>query len=300
MRAAWVSYIEINELLKSCKTAEKAKQAIDKLMSRLAQCNLNTVFFHVRANSDAYYSSDIFRPASTVKSLLGKGFDPLAYAVEAAHKNQLQIHAWINPYRVGTNKDYIVSGVPTFSVTANNVTRYYYVPTSSATQKLVLDGVREILNRYAVDGIQYDDYFYPEGTMQESTAHDFESAEYTAYLQSGGKLRWFRQRISWQKKRGEYLAFLLPPTRKKRMMTFMPIALNGWPKVDMWITYARNYIPVLSMGVVRLINWWKSGCRILAIRRSNCMSALPLTKRGSKTIRMPVPERQSGQTTPTF
>ncbi len=188
MRAAWVSYIEINELLKSCNTSEKAKQAIDKLMSRLAQCNLNTVFFHIRANSDAYYPSEIFRPAYIVKSLLEKGFDPVAYAVEAAHKNRLQFHAWINPYRIGTNKDYAVSGVPTFSKTLNNVTRYYYVPTSSATQKLVLDGVREVLSRYAVDGIQYDDYFYPENTMQTSTAHDFESADYTAYLQSGGSL----------------------------------------------------------------------------------------------------------------
>ncbi len=188
MRAAWVSYIEINEMLGSCDTVEKAKQAIDKLMSRLAQCNLNTVFFHIRANSDAYYPSQYFRPARAVKSLLEKDFDFLAYAVESAHKQQLKIHAWINPYRIGTNKDYAVSGVPTFNKTLNNVTRYYYVPTSSATQKLVLDGVREVLSRYAVDGIQYDDYFYPENTMQTSTAHDFESADYTAYLQSGGSL----------------------------------------------------------------------------------------------------------------
>ena len=188
MRAAWVSYIEINELLQSCKTVEKAKQAIDDLMIRLAKCNLNTVFFHVRANSDAYYPSAYFRPASTIKALQEKGFDLLAYAVEAAHKQHLQIHAWINPYRIGTNKDYAVQGVPTFSKTLNNVTRYYYVPTSSATQKLVLDGVREVLGRYAVDGIQYDDYFYPEKTMQTSTAHEFESADYTAYLQSGGSL----------------------------------------------------------------------------------------------------------------
>lgn len=188
MRAAWVSYIEINELLQSCKTVDKAQKAIDTLMHRLKQANVNTVFFHIRANSDAYYPSEYFRPAYAVQSLLQEGFDPLAYAVEAAHKQQLQFHAWINPYRIGTNKEYAVAGVPTFSKTLNNVTRYYYVPTSSATQKLVLDGVREVLERYAVDGIQYDDYFYPENTMQTSTAHEFENADYTAYLQSGGLL----------------------------------------------------------------------------------------------------------------
>lgn len=188
MRAAWVSYIEINEMLQSCSTVQEIKQAIDDLMKRLAKCNLNTVFFHVRANSDAYYLSEYFRPAYAIRSFLQEDFDFLAYAVEAAHKHQLKIHAWINPYRIGTDKEYAVEGVPTFSKTLNGVTRYYYVPTSSATQKLVLDGVREVLSRYAVDGIQYDDYFYPENTMQTSTAHDFESADYTAYLQSGGSL----------------------------------------------------------------------------------------------------------------
>ncbi len=188
MRAAWVSYIEINEMLQSCSTVQEIKQAIDELMKRLAKCNLNTVFFHIRANSDAYYPSEYFRPAYAIHSFLQEDFDFLAYAVEAAHKQKLKIHAWINPYRIGTDKEYAVEGVPTFSKTLNGVTRYYYVPTSSATQKLVLDGVREVLSRYAVDGIQYDDYFYPENTMQTSTAHDFESADYTAYLQSGGSL----------------------------------------------------------------------------------------------------------------
>ncbi len=188
MRAVWVSYIELDELFQKNKTVEQAKQAIDTMMREIAVRNLNTVFFHVRANSDAYYQSAYFQPASCVKKLINAGFDPLAYAVESAHKQKLQLHAWINPYRIGTQASYSVSGVPTFSETAGGVTKYYYVPTSAAAQKLIINGVREVLNNYAVDGVQYDDYFYPPDVLKDTEAATFEQNDYNAYCDAGGTL----------------------------------------------------------------------------------------------------------------
>ena len=185
MRAAWVSHFEMAELLQPCNTPAKAKTAIDGLMRELATVNMNTVFLHVRANSDAYYASSIFKAATAAESLLSAGFDPLAYAVEAAHREGLELHAWVNPYRAGKQTAYVIDNVPTMQDAAE---RYYYVPTSAASQKLILDGVREILNNYAVDGIQYDDYFYPEGLLESTTVYDFERADYEAYQPAGGTL----------------------------------------------------------------------------------------------------------------
>ena len=185
MRGAWVSYIELNELFQSCTTPAQARNALDNMMTSLASCKINTVFFHVRANSDAYYDSALFQPAAAVKKLLNAGFDPLAYAVTAAHKRGIQLHAWVNPYRVGKQTAYLVDGIPTLTDAAG---RYYYVPTSTAAQTLILDGIRELLNKYAVDGIQYDDYFYPDSLLSENAVYGFESADYEAYKQAGGTL----------------------------------------------------------------------------------------------------------------
>ncbi len=155
------------------------------MMARLAECRINTVFFHVRANSDAYYKSAVFRPAATAETLLDAGFDPLAYAVEAAHKRGMTLHAWVNPYRIGKDAAFTVIGVPTLSDQSG---RQYYVPTSAKAQELILRGVREILDNYDVDGVQYDDYFYPEGLLEENTVYGFESADFEAYRDNGGAL----------------------------------------------------------------------------------------------------------------
>ena len=179
MKGVWVSYIELNTIFKN-KTESAAKLAIDQIMDNCVSYGLNTVFFHVRANSDAYYKSSLFKPAASVANLIGNGFDPLAYAVASAHSRGLQLHAWVNPYRIGSNLSYRVSGVDYFQ----KGDKYYYVPTSAGAQKLILDGLRELTLNYAIDGIQYDDYFYPTGLMS-SSVESFEEADYAA---SGRKL----------------------------------------------------------------------------------------------------------------
>ena len=178
MKGVWVSYIELNTIFEN-KTESAAKLAIDQIMDNCVSYGLNTVFFHVRANSDAYYKSSLFKPAASVANLIGNGFDPLAYAVASAHSRGLQLHAWVNPYRIGSNLSYRVSGVDYFQ----KEDKYYYVPTSAGAQKLILDGLRELTLNYAIDGIQYDDYFYPTG--MSASAESCEAADYEA---SGKKL----------------------------------------------------------------------------------------------------------------
>lgn len=188
MRGVWMSYIELSGLIGG-KTEAQARAALDGMMDRVKACGLNTVIFHVRANSDAYYRSTVFKPAATVKALLESGFDPLGYAVEAAHKRGLRLEAWVNPYRIGIDKSYaMVDDV--FTAKNGSYTYYYYNPASLEAQALILRGVAELVNNYAIDGVQFDDYFYPPDTaaVPAKTPAPFEKAAYDAYRADGGTL----------------------------------------------------------------------------------------------------------------
>ena len=175
----WFAFSDIRALIEG-KSVKAAKTALDAAMKQVADFGMNTVMFHVRVNSDAYYDSDLFRPAAAVADLLKAGFDPLTYAIESAHRNGLALHAWINPYRIGADRSFAVCD-DVFEYNG----RYYYIPTSLTAQSAILDGVREVL-AYDVDGLQFDDYFYPAGGVPATTPADFEQADYTAYTEQGG------------------------------------------------------------------------------------------------------------------
>ncbi len=182
MRAMWIPYMEVEDLISSGKVST-TKSAIDACMTDCVARGANTVFFHVRANSDAYYDSSVFDPTWRTKTLLNSGFDPLAYAIESAHARGLELHAWVNPYRIGTDASR-AKAEAVFSYS----NRYYYVPSDADVQALVVSGVRELVEKYDIDGVQFDDYFYPTDSMSNTTPADFEQADYTAYKKAGGTM----------------------------------------------------------------------------------------------------------------
>jgi uncharacterized lipoprotein YddW (UPF0748 family) len=151
----WISFLELDSVLEKGDVTA-AETYIDTVMETCKKDGFNTVFFHVRAHGDAYYPSAVFPPAKSVRTLLEAGFDPLAYAVQSAHNQNLSFHAWINPYRIGEDRSF-AQNEDVFS--AEDV--WYYIPSSLSAQKLIIDGVRELVETYPVDGIQFDDYFYP-------------------------------------------------------------------------------------------------------------------------------------------
>lgn len=155
MRGVWLSYIELDAALEGS-TPQEAEEAIHNMMDTCAKNGLNTVFFHVRAHGDAYFPSAVWRAAASASALIQSNFNPLACAVDAAHQRGIALHAWINPYRIGKAP---VSDALCFAKDGT----WYYAPNDPAARQLVLDGVREILDNYAVDGIHFDDYFYPAG-----------------------------------------------------------------------------------------------------------------------------------------
>jgi len=206
MRGVWISFIELDSMLKQ-KTVAGAKAVLDKVMDDAVSEGLNTVIFHVRSHSNAYYRSDIFKAAAVAAPLLDAGLDPLAYALESAHARGLSFHAWINPYRIGVDVSYSkLGGNNIFSLPDGSRNIYYYVPSSVEAQKLIIDGVTEVVSKYNVDGVQFDDYFYPETRdenkipyISPSSPTNFEKADYERYTSEGGKMSigdWRRSNVS--------------------------------------------------------------------------------------------------------
>ena len=187
--------------------AEQLKAEIDAILQDVKAWGMNTVIFQVRPACDALYASEIF-PVSSVLSDTGslpEGFDPLGYFVEAAHGQGLKLHAWINPLRVTTGSaekpSHDLGVLPETSparqhpdwVVAYADGRLYLDAGRPEVRQLVVDGVKEILDRYEVDGIHFDDYFYPY--PQEGAVFD-DSASFALYGQEQNLEDWRRENIN--------------------------------------------------------------------------------------------------------
>ncbi len=186
MRAVWISYFEYE--IKNF-TYDQFKEKINTMFNNIASLGLNTVIVHVRSNADAFYESAYFPWSAVLTGVQGKdpGYDPLEYMVTAAHKRNIKIHAWINPFRISNTsgdittlcENHIARVWANNPATQDRVISYnnkiYFNPAIPEVQELIINGVREIVNKYAVDGIHFDDYFYPNAD------ESFDSETYRKY-----------------------------------------------------------------------------------------------------------------------
>ncbi|MBP9989016.1 MAG: family 10 glycosylhydrolase, partial [Ruminococcus sp.] len=171
-------------------------QKIEKKFKNCSDLGINTVFVQVRPFADAFYKSEIFPFSSYLTGTQGKdpGYDPLSIIVEQAHKFGLSVHAWINPFRISFSTDFSKLSENNIAVkwmkskdseTRNRIVvldnGIYFSPGSEQVQKLIIDGAKEIVKKYDVDGIHIDDYFYP------STDKKTDKFFYDKYIAKGGK-----------------------------------------------------------------------------------------------------------------
>ncbi len=206
MRAVWISYIELNF---TGLNVEQSKQKVQSMFANAKNLGFNTVIVHARSHGDAYYKSSYFPYSSYITGTQGvdPGWDPLAYMVETAHSLGLKIQAWINPYRVSSASD-----DPMTLAESNKARQWltdadtsnddwaikcnggiYYNPAIPEVRRLIIDGIREIVQNYDVDGVHFDDYFYP------TTEASFDAAAYARYTSSGGTLSladWRRAQVN--------------------------------------------------------------------------------------------------------
>ena len=183
MRGVWVSSVaNIDYPSQQGLSADQLKSEADTILNNIAAMGLNTVFLQVRPSADALYHSALFPWSRYVSGTAGQApdgdFDVLAYWVEGAHSRGLQLHAWLNPYRITRDGKEELDALPETSPAKQHPEwvveyegNYYFNPGLPAVQQLVVDGAAEIVRNYDVDGIHLDDYFYPGTDFNDAAAY---------------------------------------------------------------------------------------------------------------------------------
>lgn len=169
IRAVWITTVFNTDFpsVKGNITAQK-NEFINKL-NMLQAVGINTVVVQVRPKADALYKSSINPWSDVLTGTQGKdpGYDPMAFMIAETHKRGMKFHAWLNPYRVttsGTNlnalsKNHPARLHPDWVMKYNNA--LCYKPYLQAVKNHIVATVKEIVSKYNVDGIDFDDYFYP-------------------------------------------------------------------------------------------------------------------------------------------
>ncbi len=168
-RAAWIAAIYNIDWPSSLGNPQNQIKELIFLLDKLKEAGINAVFFQVRAECDAFYYSSIEPWSYWLTGKQGSSptpfYDPLRVAIEEAHKRGMELHAWLNPYRALNNRSY--------SASENHVTRRHpqwildfgsykmLDPGLPEVRNHITKVVKDIITRYDVDGIHFDDYFYP-------------------------------------------------------------------------------------------------------------------------------------------
>lgn len=180
VRAIFISYIELNKYIKN-KDVEVSKENINKMISNIKELGFNTAIVQIRSFSDAIYESEIFPWSSTVSSSEGTfpGYDVLAYFIEVCKLKNILIIGWINPYRVRSSESSISNLNPAYKYIGTDYLfedeGIYYNPSKQEVEDLIVTGVEEVISNYKLDGILFDDYFYPN--------KDMDYLDYLSYLE---------------------------------------------------------------------------------------------------------------------
>ncbi len=177
LRAAWVSTVFGIDWPNPDASAQSQKAALTRMLDSLARNNFNAVCLQVRPMSDALYRSAYEPWSSYLTGVRGKdpGYDPLAYAVSECHRLGLECWAWINPYRFtvgklwGTDRDLEARK---HLLTWNK--KSIIDPGQQWTIDRIVNVCRDVVRHYDIDGVLYDDYFYPENIPTTSAAGDYQ------------------------------------------------------------------------------------------------------------------------------
>ena len=181
MRGIWVTYMTLDTEGENDPKKTFCSR-IDAIVNDMQAGGFQTMVVQVRPFCDAIYRSSYYPWSHILTGTQGKdpGFDPLAYICDRCHDANISVHAWVNPYRVSTaetpselSEDNPAVRDP--SITAQINGARYLKPSSAKARELIVNGVIELLTCYDIDGIQFDDYFYPED------CGDFDRQDYEEY-----------------------------------------------------------------------------------------------------------------------
>ena len=198
-RSAWIATVWCLDWPSQGAGATKQMAQMDRLLDSLQVNNFNAVNFQVRSMCDAMYQSSIEPWSSYLTGTRGQdpGFDPLLYVVEGCHKRGMECHAWVNPYRWSTGTNWNTPYDQELKEDGWLLTYGSTVildPGQQRTIDRIVAVCHEIITNYDVDGILYDDYFYPSGIPADASAQDYDE-----WRQSGTTLSfgdWRRDNVN--------------------------------------------------------------------------------------------------------
>lgn len=206
-RGVWVATVNNGDWPSSRNlSTQEQQQELVAILDRCKQLNLNAVIFQVQPACDSFYPSDIVPWSEYLTGQQGHApspmWDPLEFAIREAHRRGLELHAWFNPFRAmhSTAKGPLAANH--VSKTHPQIVKTYgkqlwLDPGVQETHDFALSTIVDVLKRYDVDAIHFDDYFYP---YREKSAGDFpDDGTYQKYTASGGTLAkddWRRDNIN--------------------------------------------------------------------------------------------------------
>lgn len=200
-RGAWLHTVFQDQYLKQT-TAQNQAYLIGQLDS-LERAGVNAILWQVRPCADAFYQSNL-EPWSRFLTSDGKApspyWDPLQFMIDEAHKRGMELHAWLNPYRVTATKahnnslpkNHIYHKEKDRFVVYDGDGKLYFDPGLPVNRKFITDVVMDIINRYDVDAIHFDDYFYP----YPAAGKDFpDDKSYAMYGNGKDRGDWRRENV---------------------------------------------------------------------------------------------------------
>jgi len=240
-RAAWVATVaNIDWPSRPGLSSWQQQEELLQILNRAVELKLNAVVLQVRPAADALYRSRYEPWSEYLTGQMGRApepaYDPLAFAVEEAHKRGLELHAWFNPYRarhVGAtsalSQNHIARTQPAI---VRRYGKYLWLdPGEPAVQQHSLRVILDVVRRYDVDGVHIDDYFYPYKERDAAgRVIDFpDERSWTRYVKSGGKL----SRADW---------------RRRNVDTFVERLYRGIKDAKPWVKFGISPFGIWRPG----------------------------------------------------
>ena len=207
MRGVWISTHLSLDWPNRTHTPQQQRDALIGILEHNKATGMNAAFLQVRSQSDAMYPSDLepwsYYLTNNQGSAPSPAWDPLQFAIDESRKRGLEFHAWINPYRAvatatsaGNTAQYAANHVsrthPEWMLTVGNV--IILNPGLAAVREHVTTVIMDIVNRYDVDGLHFDDYFYPTGAINDDAAYALDPRGFPAT--TAGRADWRRDNIN--------------------------------------------------------------------------------------------------------
>lgn len=183
-RGVWISTV-VNIDIPKMESVESYKNKLKDIIATMKEYHLNTAVFQVRPTNDAWYESNLNPWSKYITGEQGKnpGFDIFGYFIDEAKKNNITVHAWVNPYRIAleklsdlnmTKEEFLNTLAPSSfarvypeCVIETSETKLILDPASEKVRQFVSDSILEIAEKYDVKAVHMDDYFYPYDAIKD-------------------------------------------------------------------------------------------------------------------------------------